>query len=371
MAAPLKNLYSQSYVLTVAELIAEVIPSVSISRFGKDVFSKDWEKYELKQRYHHLARCLRVQLAKDYPQTIDELILIADHLRVKKMDIVGFEHIFIPTVIELYGGAYLLDSVRGMAQITKLVSCEFAVRQFFVSDREQMLSIAMEWSDHPNQHVRRLASEGSRPALPWGKALEEFKREPQQLLPLLTNLKNDPSLYVRKSVANHLNDISKTHPELVIQTAKQWLGTSAESDWIMKHACRTLLKAGNPAIMSVFGYENPVYLRLSKFHYSGEVTLGAELFFGFEVTNCSEHTHKLRLEYSIAFLRKNGQYNEKVFMIRDHDIAPHQTISIDKKYSFRPISTRVYYPGVHYLSIKANGIEWVKKPFELGDRQVI
>lgn len=366
MAAALKDLFSEAYLRRVSERISQVIPSFWVGGFEQDVFSDDWKHYQLKQRYHHMARCLRAQLASDYPKLIDQLIAIAAHLQASKMDIVGLEHIFIPTVIELYGNGNLLDSVRGMEHITELASCEFAVRQFFVSDTEQMLSIATAWCHHPNPHVRRLASEGARPALPWGRALKAFKADPRALMPLLTKLKDDPSLYVRKSVANHLNDISKTHPELVTQTAKQWKGTSKASDWIIKHACRTLLKAGNTEILPVFGYQKPDHLSLENMTCSDDVAAGDQLHFGFEVTNRANAPQKLRLEYAIGFLRKNGQHNQKVFMIRDQDILANQTISIHKKHSFRPISTRVYYPGAQYLLLKVNGVEWIKKTFELG-----
>ena len=140
------------------------------------------------------------------------------------------------------------------------------------------------WSRHENEHVRRLASEGCRPSLPWGQALVRFKKDPAPILPILQQLKADPSPYVRKSVANNLNDISKTHPDLVVKMAKEWYGENEFTDWIVKHGCRTLLKNGNCEVLAIFGYHNADCIHVSSFQLGKtSISLGEDLTFSFYI----------------------------------------------------------------------------------------
>jgi len=212
------------------------------------------------------------------------------------------------------------------------------------------------WSKHDNEHVRRLASEGCRPALPWAMALPSFKEDPSPVLPILETLKNDPSEYVRRSVANNLNDISKTHPDLVASLAKQWLGQSKEVDWVVKHACRTLLKKGNRDVLDLFGFHQGDALVVSNFVLrTSEVVLGEDLIFTFTI-EAKEET-RLRLEYGVDFMKANGKKSRKVFQISESTMKAGEVREYEKVHSFKEITTRKHYTGEHDVTLIVNGEE--------------
>ena len=214
------------------------------------------------------------------------------------------------------------------------------------------------WSKHKNHHVRRLASEGSRPRLPWAMAIPELKRNPKLILPLLENLKRDLSEYVRRSVANNLNDIAKDHPSMIIEIANKWSGISNETDAIIKHGSRTLLKQGNIEILKHFGLSNNSKLEVSALKIiTPKVKTGNDLLFSFSVKNGSNKEQLIRLEYAIHYLRQNGQLSKKVFKISERTFKPNENTTITKKQSFRIITTRKFYKGQQKLSIILNGQE--------------
>ena len=212
--------------------------------------------------------------------------------------------------------------------------------------------------------MRRLASEGCRPALPWGQALNNFKEEPEKILPILDCLKADDSLFVRKSVANNLNDISKTHPEFITQVVKQWKGTHQHTNWILKHGCRTLLKKGYAPILPEFGYLVPKGITVLNFNPAKKITENEKLIIKFDVLNSTDKVKKLRLEYAIYFIRSNGSHSKKVFMISGTNIKSAQQLEFSKSFSFKPLTTRKYYKGKHFISIVVNGVEQEKLSFE-------
>lgn len=278
----------------------------------------------------------------------------------------GLEYMFLPDYIETYGINDYEHSVKCMEFVTRFTSCEFAVRPFIVKYGDRMLDQMQRWSLHENHHVRRLASEGSRPRLPWAIALPKLISDPVPLLPILENLKNDPSDYVRRSVANSLNDISKDHPEIVISIAKKWGGLSKETDDLIKHACRTLLKQGNHTILKHFGVSANSNIVISKFIiHTPFVCVGDGLDFSFEVINKDSKNLNLRIEYGVYYLRNNGRHSKKVFKISERQLHPLQKIEINRKQSFKPITTRRFYPGQHQLSIIINGEEKAIRAFEL------
>jgi len=302
----------------------------------------------------------------DYSHASKELVLLSDSFRENPLEgMQSLVYMFLPAVIEDYGGAYFKESVWAMERVTQLISCEFAIRQFFINQEEEMLKVVYDWTKHESEHVRRLASEGSRPALPWGKALNSFKKNPNPVFPILEALKDDDSLYVRKSVANNLNDISKTHPNDVIRIAKNWQSMSEKTDWIIKHGCRTLLKSGHPDVLPVFGFFPPHEIDFFDFTMNDSVKSGEELTFSFSLKNRSSESENLRIEYAVYFLRNNGEHNHKVFMISEKDVLAGEILKFEKKYSFKPISTRKYYSGKHKLSILVNGLQMGEKDFAL------
>lgn len=366
MSTLLKDYFTEELISKVAERVSSIFIDFDAEKFSNEVLCDAWINYELKERYHHMALCLRQQFHEEYNLAIKQLVQVSDSFKEEKLE--GFQdlvYFFIPAVIEDFGGHDLKNSVWGMERVTQLVSCEFAIRQFFISDEEKMLEVIKKWSKHESLHVRRLATEGCRPALPWGKALTSFKKDPHLILEVLEQLKNDSSFFVRKSVANNLNDISKTHPELMIEVAKRWKGATENIDWIIKHGARTLLKQGNVHILPVFGYLPPSQIDLYNFHFTDKVKMGQELEFGFSLKNSGDHEKKVRIEYVVSFLRKNGEHNNKTFMISDRSLLPNEELVANKRHSFKKISTRVYYYGKHFLCLRVNGMDLVKKEFNI------
>jgi 3-methyladenine DNA glycosylase AlkD len=193
-----------------------------------------------------------------------------------------------------------------------------------------------------------------------------LKRNPKPILSLLENLKNDPSEYVRRSVANNLNDIAKDNPDFVIQIAKQWKGISKETESILKHGCRTLLKQGNSEVLKFFGLIDNPKVELINFKIkTKEIRRGDNLEFSFSIQNNDTKTQFIRLEYAIYYLRKNGQLSKKVFKISERHLNPSDIIVIHRKQSFKIITTRQFYSGQQKLSIIVNGQERVIDTFEL------
>ena len=222
------------------------------------------------------------------------------------------------------------------------------------------------WSRSKNEHIRRLASEGCRPRLPWAMALPEYKRDPSAVLEIILNLINDESLYVRRSVANNLNDISKDNPDFIIEIAEQYLGSSREADWVIKHACRGLLKQGHKKVMKLFGYTVAQHVSLDNFKTDKNVSMGEKINFSFKLITNEKKLGKLRLEFIIDFIKANGKSSAKVFKISEGEYSQSSKL-FTKNFSFRKISTRKYYPGDHAISIVLNGNRIATQSFKLTD----
>ncbi|HYG39944.1 MAG TPA: DNA alkylation repair protein [Cytophagales bacterium] len=224
----------------------------------------------------------------------------------------------------------------------------------------------LKWAGHSNHHVRRLASEGCRPSLPWAMALRDFKRDPSMILPILEQLKDDPSEYVRKSVANNLNDISKDNPDLVLEIAKRWRGIGKDTDWIIKHACRTLLRKGSTKALSHFNFFHPESIIVKDLNCSSlTVPIEGAFQFSFKLESKEENDVNLRIEYGLYFMKANGKQTRKVFKISEFNMKERKDIVITKSHSFKTLTTRKHYPGNHNLTIIVNGVEMAEKAFLL------
>ena len=365
MAEPLKNIYSEQFIEQLLNCWSKVIPTLEKKSFMSAVFAEGWKSLELKERMSRLAESMELVISpnlKESAETIEQLINQM-HIDLKKD---GFEYMFFPEFIEKNGLEEVQLSLDLLEKTTQFVSCEFAIRPFIIKYKNEVITRLIQWSKHEHPSVRRLATEGSRPRLPWALALPEFKKDPTPVLPILENLRNDSSLYVRKSVANHLNDISKDHPELALQLAKKWQGKTKETDWVVKHAMRTLLKAGNAEAMTLFGYAPIEKLSITEFTiHTPKVDFGTALKFSFSIENNSKETLSIRMEYGIYFLKSNGQQAKKVFKISERNFDKGEKLYLEKIHTIKPISTRKYYTGEHAIAAIINGIEFNKQAFLL------
>ena len=359
MAELFKNLYNHEYVNKLSNYIVEVYPEFNNTDFHEDIFDEYWGDRELKERMRHIAITLGKHIKLSYPQTIE----ILKNPSSKLTPNFGLQNMIFQDFVEVYGRDDIDTSLEALEFFTQTSSSEFAIRVFILDNQNLVMEKMREWAQSESEHSRRLASEGCRPRLPWAIALDEFKKEPSEVVKILEILKDDESEYVRKSVANNLNDISKDNPDITLTLAKAWIGHSQERDRLIKHGCRTLLKASHKEALALFGYVGVEDIELSDFDYTKEVASGGELEFSFRL-----HSQKalglLRVEYAIDFVRQKGKSSKKVFKISEGEVKT-QEKKIVKSYSFRPITTRKYYSGKHRLSIIIKGKILLTREFEL------
>lgn len=214
--------------------------------------------------------------------------------------------------------------------------------------------------------VRRLSTEGCRPRLPWAMAIPSLKKNPIPIIPILEELKKDESESVRRSVANNINDISKDNPDMVIKLAKSWKGKTTETDKLIKHACRTLLKQGDLELLKIFGFGSINEIRIDNFEIlTPKVKVGTFLEFTFKLKNTSKIASKIRLEYGVYYQKANKTLSKKVYKISEKEYQGNSITKINRKQSFKIITTQKFHLGLHQLSIIINGKEFNKVDFEL------
>lgn len=357
MPEPLKNMFNKVYLDNFADVFIKVYPSFDKTKFLKLVFNKEWEQKELKQRMRHISVCLHAVLPSDYKQS-------TEILKKAVINFNGFLSMIFPDYVEVYGLDDYKTSIPALELFTQYGSSEFAIRHFIVKYPKEVMPQMVRWAKHKNHHVRRLASEGCRPRLPWAIGLPEFKKNPAEVLKVLELLKNDESEYVRKSVANNLNDISKDNPKTALQIAKSWYGKSKETDWIVKHGMRGLLKKGNTEALKLFGFKGADGIKVMDLKLKPEkITVGEKINFGFKIK--SEKRHKIRLEYTIDFLTSSGKISRKIFKISENTYEQGQIYSISKNHSFKDLTIRKHFKGRHTLAIIVNGENLAEKIFKI------
>lgn len=363
---PFKNVYSPAFYEKLGNRFQHLHPSFDKQRFEELIFDAAFESRELKDRMRHTTGVLHQLLPSDFPTTSQLLLRYISEFQEELHQENAFPYLIFPDYVGTYGLEHFEEAMQAIEKITPFITCEYAVRPFFLQYEAPMLAQMKRWALHTNHHVRRLASEGSRPRLPWGMALGAFKKDPMPILPILYTLKNDPSEYVRKSVANSLNDISKDHPQVVLDILKEWSGSSKETDWVVRHASRTLLKQGHTEVLRHFELHGADFITFSDFDVlTPHVTIGDPLIFQFSIEHASDKPQKIRLEYGIYYRLANGQSSKKVFKISEKLYPPHQKATIVRNQSFKPITTKVFYPGIHQVAIILNGVEQAPLAFEL------
>ncbi len=366
MSYLLKDIYSVAFYEKFSAIAGDVIPSYDRKKFIQSIFDKNWKQRELKDRMKHTSFVLHQFLPDNFETAATMIEKMIDRLEEKRFIESSLEFMFLPDYLETYGIDHFDASVKSIERVTQFTSCEFAVRPFIIRYGDKMVNQMHRWSLHENHKVRRLSSEGIRPRLPWAIALPELKKNPAPILPLLENLKNDTSEFVRRSVANNLNDISKDHPGVVISIVKKWKGIGKETDALIKHGCRTLLKKGHPEILKFYRLSNSDKLKVCGFKIlTPKVKIGESLEFLFTVHNQELKAQTIRLEYGIYYLRQNGTSSKKVFKISERILQSNEKIKMTKKQSFKIITTRKFYKGQHQLSLIVNGLEKSTAKFEL------
>jgi 3-methyladenine DNA glycosylase AlkC len=370
---PFKNMFNEQFFDRFTKNLKKVI-DFDERKFVSQIMDNEWENRELMQRCRHITTVLKNFMPPEYKEAIAKILELLD---TTQLDFSEIDDTKFGLTLE-YGGIlsdfvlqYGVDdyetSVRAIEKITQFTSCEFAIRPFIIKYPDEMMKQMFVWSKHKHWGVRRLSSEGCRPRLPWAMALPNLKENPAPIIPILENLKNDVSRFVRLSVANNLNDITKDNPQTVIDLAKKWQGKSEEIDWIIKHGCRSLLKQGNPEAMELFGFGSVVKnISIEDFQIlTPKVKIGKSLEFSFKLLNNNEKKTKIRLEYGLYYQKANGTLSKKVCKISEKEYAENSITQITRKHSFKVVTTRVLHLGLHQVSVIINGNEFEKYDFEL------
>ena len=358
MADALKDVYDKSFITLLANEAQRHHSKLDAERFHTLVFDDEWNKRELKSRMQHISRCLHQCLQIDFVHAIEVIKQTAPVFG-------GFEAMIFPDYVEQFGQDHWDVSMGALEELTQYSSSEFAVRPFILLKPEKMMTQMRHWSNHSNHHVRRLASEGCRPRLPWAMALPLFKNDPLAILPILENLKQDSSDYVRRSVANNLNDIAKDNPDITLKTASAWHNQHPDTDWIIKHGLRTLLKQGNKAALTLIGTHRSDHIKRAVLTLENkQPRIGETLYLQADISGGAEELGKLRIDYHIDFVKKNGTLSRKVFNLAEGDYADKDRV-FRKKHSLRQMSTRTHYPGTHHVTLVINGEETSVAKFNL------
>ncbi len=356
---PLKELFNEAYYKNLAKELKKVYPKFNEKLFI-EVCVKDLHNRELNQRLRHTSNTLYTFLPNDFRIAVNILKQVVPNLKT------GYTTLVFPDYVGLYGLNDFNYSLEALCYFTSFGSSEFAIRVFLKHNFEATIKVMEKWAKSENHHVRRLASEGCRPRLPWSIKLDVVCENPNLTLPILSKLKEDQEAYVKKSVANHLNDFSKDHPDFLINVLKDWKTDNPHTNWILKHASRSLLKQGHTKALEYFGIKESKELTIHKLTIkSKKIKVGENLHFTFKLNNVGNKSVKTRLEYAIYFQLSGNKLGKKVFKLTDILIQPKQELNYEKKHSFKPLSTRTYYQGLHQLGIIVNGVEIERISFQL------
>ena len=363
---PFKNIYNEAFFDKFTVYFQKIKPDFNSKSFIKDIFKDDWKNKELKERMRHTTLTLGKYLPNDFEGNAKTIRRLIDYFEEDEIKESSIEYMFLPDFIEIFGIDYFDSSMLAIERITQFTSCEFAIRPFIIKHPKKTIEQMHKWSKHEHAMVRRLSTEGARPRLPWAMAIPNLKKDPTPILLILETLKNDSSESVRRSVANNLNDIAKDNPSIVISLAKKWIGKSTETDWVVKHACRTLLKKGDTEVLELFGlgYSKDTIVENLKI-LTPTVPIGEALEFQFDLINHSRTEQKIRLEYGLHYLKANDTLSKKVFKISEKTYPPLSKTPITRKQSFKIITTRKFHIGKHGLSIIINGKEFDMLNFDL------
>lgn len=372
MAEPFKNCFNAKMVAAMGQHLARVWPDFDETGFV-GMATSGLDGLELKERSTQITEALDV-LPDDFEQAA--AVMLASLAPDKGSDIqssetqghgiAGWGIMPMADYVGSRGLAHFDLSMTLFKEMTKRFTAELAIRSFLLAEPRRTLSVLNTWVHDPNPHVRRLVSEGTRPRLPWATRLPVFIDDPKPVLMLLEKLKDDPEEYVRRSVANNLNDIAKDHPDTVAKIAARWMKRADKNrKRLLKHACRTLIKQGHRNTLEIFGF-TPPNARLEKLELlTPQVKFGNALVFVISLASTATEAQKLVIDYAIHHRKANGTTSPKVFKWKTGVLEPSATLTAKRSHIIKRITTRLYYPGIHHLELLINGESFGRKTFEL------
>ncbi|WP_429510196.1 DNA alkylation repair protein [Pseudomonas sp. BT76 TE3572] len=358
-APALKEIFNADRLQHIATEMTAVYPEFNAKAFLK-LANDGLAELSIMQRMARVSECLHAVLPLSYEETLEVLRALAPRLNS------GFVSISLPHYVATYGAHAFEQSMDALKYFTTFGSSEFAIRHFLRSDTERSLAVMHEWSLDENEHVRRLASEGSRPRLPWSFRLEQIQADPTLAAAILDNLKADDSLYVRKSVANHLNDITKDHPEWVLDLIEGWSLDNKHTAWIAKHALRSLIKQGNQRALAIIGAGGKPEVEIIDVKVEPAVIrLGEKITLSFAVKSTVQDSQRLVIDYAIDYVKANGSTSAKVFKLKALTLPGKATETIARSQQIKELTTRKHYVGKHAVHVLMNGERLASTSFEI------
>ena len=368
MAEPLKNQYGADVPGAIATMITAVHPAFNSAHFVSDALD-GYDALELMPRGKKIAQALRQHLPDDYAHAVAILLDSLDqpHGRDPSLSLASFLYLPHTLFVAQYGLAHFEVSMRAQYALTQRFTAEFSIRPFLEKHTQATLRQLSEWATDPSPHVRRLVSEGTRPRLPWAPRLRQFQADPVPVLALLELLKDDPAQYVRRSVANNLNDIGKDHPQVLTDTAQAWLkDASAERAWIVGHALRSAVKRGDSGALKVLGFGTTAQVAVGNIQITpATAQIGGAVSIAFELTNTEPRAQDVLVDLAVHYAKASGQASAKVFKLKTLTLGAGQTARFAKKLSLAEMTTRKHHAGPHKVDVILNGRAQPLGVFEL------
>ncbi|MEI6714709.1 MAG: DNA alkylation repair protein [Verrucomicrobiota bacterium] len=358
MADALKNQFGPEIAKRLAADISRIYPAFTVAAFLHDALT-GYESLELIPRARHLANALHKHLPEDYPTAISILLRTLSPVltETERNGMAPFFYLPHTLFVGQYGLDHFEESMHAQYELTQRFTAEFSIRPYLERYPDETLARLRLWTNDPSVHVRRLVSEGTRPRLPWAPRLRSLQKDPTPGIELLELLKDDSDLYVRRSVANHLNDIGKDHPSILIEIANRWkTSATAERLWVIKHGLRSLIKQGNAEALAVLGFPQKTSTAvLTPLLSPSNPAIGEAVTLSFTLKNTKPQAQRVLVDFRIFFVKANGQAKPKVFKLQTVELEPHGEIRLSKKVSLAKMSTRQHYPGLHTVEILVNG----------------
>lgn len=368
MAEPLKNHYGPEVPARLAREVAAVHPGFDREAFLADALA-GYGALDLMARGRHLAAVLHRHLPADYEAAVDVLLASVQGAPPPEAATAMAPFFYLPHTcfVAAFGLGHFEASMRAQHLLTQRFTAEFSIRPFLQHHTQATLERLAQWATDPSHHVRRLVSEGTRPRLPWGQRLRAFQQDPTPVLALLERLKDDTELYVRRSVANNLNDIGKDHPAVLVDTARRWLpGASPERRWLVEHALRFAVKRGDAGALDVLGFGARAQVAVAHARVAPALArVGGAVSVAFELHNTQAHSQDVLVDFCIHYVKASGQTAPKVFKLKTATLAPGQAVAFAKRVSLAQMTTRVHHPGTHRVEVLVNGVAQPLGSFEL------
>jgi 3-methyladenine DNA glycosylase AlkC len=362
-APALKGFVDDAVVDRLADRFAAVQPGFDSDGF-RSAAKAELGDLELKKRIAHIATRLAEKLPAHYPDAVAVVVDAADH---PDPPIGGWEAWPLNTFVELRGAEWPEDSLDAMERLTRHASSEFALRPLLEHHPETTFARLERWATHPDEAVRRLVSEGTRPLLPWGKRVEALRKDPEPGLALITRLARDPSQTVRRSVANHLNDVSKYHPERAVEVAGEWLADgSDQTRSLVSHALRTLVKRGDSGAFAVLGFATNAEVDVMQLTCDPpRVTIGERATLTARLRCTADEPCRMVADWVVHYVKTAGSTSPKVFKGKVLDLEPGQEVELRRRLALVDMSTRTHHPGTHRVVLQVAGSAVAETSFEL------